>query len=181
MAVLDDDFSVGATLAEDGAGIWSSPKSTVTASPRDFKSLYEQQRARAEAAEARCEELRQAEVSARSGAGYWKWHFKSCRRRLSEAAEETKELRSAARDVPSLRAQVARLEALLSELGAQSSEAATIEALSKEVARLHDALAASPARRGGGRPGTPGGLARPWKRRRSAGKRSRRCARKSPG
>ena len=148
MAVLDDDFSVGATLAEDSAGIWSSPKSPATASPQDFKSLYEQQRARAEATEARCEELRQAEVSARSGAGYWKWHFKSCRRRLSEAGEETKELRSAARDVPSLRAQVARLEALLSELGAQSSEAAMIEALSKEIARLHDALAASPARRG---------------------------------
>ncbi len=136
MGVLNDDFSVGATLAEDGAGIWSSPKSTATASAQDFKSLYEQQRARADAAEARCEELRQAEVSARSGAGYWKCPFKSCRRWLSEAGEETK-------------------------------------ALSKEVARLHDALAASPARRGGGRPGTPGGLARPWKRRRSA--------RKSPG
>ena len=149
MAVLDDDFSVGATLAEDGAGIWSSPKSTSTAPPEDFKSLYEQQRARADAAEARCEELRQAEVSARGGAGYWKWQFKSCRRRLSEAEEETKELRSAARDVPSLRAQVVRLEALLSELGAQSSEAALVEALSKEVARLHDALAAPPARRGG--------------------------------
>ncbi len=45
-------------------------------------------------------------------------------------------LRSAARDVPSLRAQVARLEALLSELGARSGEVATIEALRKEVTRL---------------------------------------------
>ena len=26
MAVLDDDFSVDATLTEDGAGIWSPPK-----------------------------------------------------------------------------------------------------------------------------------------------------------
>ena len=149
MAVLDDDFSVGATLAEDGAGIWLSPKSTATAAPRDFKSLYEQQRARADAAEARCEELRQAEVSARSDAGYWKWNFKSCRRRLSEAEEEAKELRSAARDVPSLRTQVARLQALLSEACARSNEGALVEALSKEVARLQDALAASPARRGG--------------------------------
>ena len=149
MAVLDDDFSVGATLAEGGAGIWSPPGSTPAVAPRDFKSLYEQQRARADAAEARCEELRQAEISARSGAGYWKWQFKSCRRRLSEAEEEAKELGSAARDAPSLRTQVARLEALLSEAGGQSSEAATIEALSKEVARLQDALAAPPARRGG--------------------------------
>ena len=84
MAVLDDDFSVGATLAEDGAGIWSSPKSTATSSPQD-QSLYEQQRARAEAAEARCEELRWAEVAARSDAGAWKSRFTSCRQRLSEA------------------------------------------------------------------------------------------------
>ena len=69
MAVLDDDFSVGATLVEDGAGIWSSPKSTETAPPQDFQTLYEQQRARAEVAEARCEELRWAEVAARSDAG----------------------------------------------------------------------------------------------------------------
>ena len=93
MAVLDDEFSLGATLAEDGAGIWSSPKSTATASPQDFQALYEQQRARAEAAEARCEELRWTEVAARSDAGSWKSRFKSCRRRLSEAEEEAKELR----------------------------------------------------------------------------------------
>jgi len=149
MAALDNDFSVGATLAEDGAGIWSSPKSTATAAPRDFKSLYEQQRARADTAEARCEALRQAEISARSGAGYWKWQFKSCRCRLSEAEEEAKALRNEARDVPSLRAQVARLEALLSKLGAQLSAAARFEALSKEGTRLQDALAAPPGRRGG--------------------------------
>ena len=149
MAVLDDDFSVGETLAECGARIWSPPGSTPAVAPGDFKSLYERQRARANAAEARCEELRWAEVAARSDAGSWKSRFKSCRRRLSEAEEEAKELRNAARDVPSLRVRVARLEALLAELAAQSSEAATIEALSKEVARLQNALAASPARRGG--------------------------------
>ena len=149
MAVLDDDFSIGATLTEGSAGIWSSPKSTAAASPQDFRALYAQQRARVEATEARCEELRRAEVAARSSAGYWKWHFKSCRRRLSEAEEEAKELRSAARDVPSLRTQVARLQALLSEACARSNEGTLVEALSKEVAGLQDALAASPARRGG--------------------------------
>ena len=149
MAVLDDDFSIDATLTEGGAGIWSSPKSTAAASSQDFQSLYEQQRARADAAEARCEELRWAEVAARSDAGAWKSRFKSCRQRLSEAEEEAKELRSAARDVPSLRTQVARLQALLSEACARSSEGALVEALSKEVARLQDALAASPPRRGG--------------------------------
>ena len=71
MAALDDDFSAGAILAEDGAGIWSPPGSAPAVAPCDFKSLYEQQRARADAAEARCEELRQAEVSARTDAGAW--------------------------------------------------------------------------------------------------------------
>ena len=104
MAVLDDDFSVDATLTEEGAGIWSPPKSTLAGTPQDFQSLYEQQRARAEAAEARCEELRWAEVAARSDAGSWKSRFRSCRRRLSEANEEAKELRRAAKAAPSLRA-----------------------------------------------------------------------------
>ena len=39
MVVLDDEFSVGATLAEDGAGTWPSPKSTATASPCDFRII----------------------------------------------------------------------------------------------------------------------------------------------
>ena len=149
MAVLDDDFSIGATLTDGGDGLWSPPGSTPAVTPRDFQSLYEQQQARAEAAEARCEELRWAEVAARSDAGAWKSRFKSCRQRLTEAEEEAKELRDAARDVPSLRAQVARLQALLSEACARSNEGALVEALSKEVTRLQDALAASPPRRGG--------------------------------
>jgi len=82
MAVLDDDFSAGARLAEGGDGIWSPSGSTPAVAPQDFQALYEQQRARAGAAEARCEELRWAEVAARSDAGSWKSRFKSCRRRL---------------------------------------------------------------------------------------------------
>ena len=132
MAVLDDDFSVDATLTEDGAGIWSPPKLAPAGTPQDFQSLYEQQRARAEAAEARCEELRWAEVAARSDAGSWKSRFRSCRRRLSEANEEAKELRRAAKAAPSLRAAVARLETP----GVAEDETGTLEALGKEVARL---------------------------------------------
>ncbi|MDE2793161.1 MAG: hypothetical protein OXI81_22480 [Paracoccaceae bacterium] len=116
MAVLDDDVSVSTTSDENGAGIRSPPGSTPAVAPCDFKSLYEQQRARADSAEAHCKELRQAEVFALNHAGYWKWHFKSCRRWLSEAEEKAKEIRSAARDKPSLRAQAARLGAILSEL-----------------------------------------------------------------
>ena len=68
--------------------------------------------------------------------------------RLSEAVEETKEARRAARDVPSLQAEVARLETLLSEAGIGSNESSKIEALRKEVARLRKALTVPEAREG---------------------------------
>ena len=95
----------------------------------------------------RAEELRWAEVAARSDGGSWKSRFKACRRRLSEAVEETKEARRTARDVPSLQAEVARLETLLSEAGIASAFD-TAGALRKENARLRKALAASKAREG---------------------------------
>ena len=141
MAVLDNDFRVDATLTEGGDGIWSPPKPAPAGAARDFQSRYEQQRSRAEAAEARCEELRWAEVAARSDAGSWKSRFRSCRRRLSEAVEEAKDLRRAARAAPSLPAAVVRLETLLSEAGIASDETGSLEALSKEVVRLREALA----------------------------------------
>ena len=146
MAVLDDDLRVGGTLTEGGGGFWSPPGPAPSVAPRDLQSLYEQERARADASEARCEELRWAEVAARSDAGSWKSRFKSCRRRLSEAEEETKELRRAAKDLPSLQAEVARLTTLLSEAGISSSETGKVEALRKEVARLRRALAAQPGK-----------------------------------
>ena len=128
-------------VTEGGDGIWSSPKPAPAGAPRDFQSLYEQQRTRAEAAEARCEELRWAEVAARSDVSSWKSRFRSCRRRLSEAVEEVKDLRRAARAAPSLPAAVVRLETLLSEAGIASDETGALEALSKEVVRLREALA----------------------------------------
>ena len=62
MAVLDDDFAAELTLTESSEGICLSPAAP-TCAPRDFRSLYEQERARADAAEARAEELRWAEVA----------------------------------------------------------------------------------------------------------------------
>ena len=130
------------------AGSVSSPVLVPERAPRDWRSQCERERARADAAEARAEELRWAEVASRSDAGSWKSRFKACRHRLSEAVEETKEARRVARDVPSLQAEVARLETLLSEAGVESNEDSTIEALRKENARLRKALAGSEAREG---------------------------------
>ena len=148
MVVLDEDFGADLTLVEGDGGVRSSPAAEPVRPPRDWQMLYEQGHARAEregvradAAEARAEELRWAEVAARSDAGSWKSRFRSCRRRLSEANEEAKELRRAAKAAPSLRAEAVRLETLLSEAGNGSSETGAIEALGKEVARLREALA----------------------------------------
>ena len=148
MVVLDDDFGADLTLVEGDGGVRSSPAAEPVRPPRDWQMLYEQgharaerERVRADAAEARAEELRWAEVAARSDAGSWKSRFRSCRRRLSEANEEAKELRRAAKAAPSLRAEAVRLETLLSEAGNGSSETGAIEALGKEVARLREALA----------------------------------------
>ena len=147
MVVLDEDFGTNLTLVEGNGGVRLSPVSVPEHAPRDWRSQCERERARADAAEARAEELRWAEVAARSDGGSWKSRFKACRRRLSEAVEETKEARRTARAVPSLQAEVARLETLLSEAGIASAFD-TAGALRKENARLRKALAASKAREG---------------------------------
>ena len=141
MAMRDEDFGTALTLTEGDEAIWSPPMSAPASEPRDWQSLCEQAQARAEAAEARAEELRWAEVAARSDGSAWKSRFKACRQRLSEAEQETGDLRRAAKDVPSLQAEVAHLQELLSEARSGSSEFRTIEALRDEVARLHKALA----------------------------------------
>ena len=56
-----------------------------------WRSLYERERTRAEAAEARCEELRWKEVDSRARAGTLKWQFDKCRKKLAESAGEVKE------------------------------------------------------------------------------------------
>ena len=134
MAMRDEDFGTARALIEGDEAIWSSPMSAPPSEPRDWQARAEMERARAE-------ELRWAEVAARSDAALWKSRFKACRQRLSEAEQEAKGLRRAARDVPSLQAEVARLEALLSEARSGSSAFGTIEALREEVALLQKALA----------------------------------------
>ena len=93
----------------------------------------ENERARTDAAEARAVELRRAEVDSRSRAGSLKWQLDTCRNKLKAAAEETKEVRRAAKDALSFQAEVARLEKLLSEAGVESSKRSTIMLLRKAV------------------------------------------------
>ena len=66
--------------------------------PPDWRRLYEQARERAEAAEARAEELKWAEVTARSAAGAWKSQFETARRKRLAAVEDANKARRTAKN-----------------------------------------------------------------------------------
>ena len=64
MAIRDEDFGAAPTLTEADGGLWSPPMAAPASEPHDWRSLYEQaqaraetERARADAAEARVQEL----------------------------------------------------------------------------------------------------------------------------
>ena len=149
----DEDYGAALTLAEGDDGIWSPPMAASACEQPDWRSLYEQahtraekERARADAAQARAEELRRTEVDSRSRAGSLKWQLDTCRNKLKAASEETKEVRRAAKDALFFQAEVARLETLLLQAGVESSKRSTIMSLRMEVARLRKAVKASQAR-----------------------------------
>ena len=154
MAMRDEDFGAGLTPVEAEDGLWSPPMAAPARGPRDWQSLYEEaharaetERARADAADARAEELRRAEMVARSRAGSLKSQFDKNRNKLKAAVEETKEVRRAAKNALFYQAEVARLEKLLSQAGVESSKRSTIMSLRMEVFRLREALQASQARK----------------------------------
>ena len=115
--------------------------------PRDWQALYEQAQARADAAEARCEELRRAESDARSRAGSLKWALDKSRTKLEATVEEVKEVRRAAKEALFFQAEVTRLEKLLSQAGVDSRKRSTIVTLRMEVFQLREALQASEGRK----------------------------------
>ena len=153
MAIRDEDFGAALTSAEEDDGGWSfSATAAVPSPPRDWQSLYEEaqaraetERARADAADARAEELIQAERAARSQASSLKSQLDKSRNKLKAAVEEVKEVRRAAKDALFLRSEVERLETLLSQAGVESSRRSTIVSLRMEVFQLREALQASAA------------------------------------
>ena len=147
MAIRDEDFAAGLTLVESGDGIWSSPEAAPASSPRDWRSEYEREyvraereRARADAAEARCEELRWAEVDSRARAGSLKWQLDRSRSKLKAAVAETQEVRRTAKDALSLQAEVTRLEKLLSEARIEPAKRRLASPADKERRRLRATL-----------------------------------------
>ena len=139
MASRDEDFGAGLALIEGDDGILSSSASAPAREARDWRSLYEQaharaerERSRADAAEARCDELRRAEVDARARAGSLKWQADANRTKLQAAREETKDVRRAAKNALALQAEVTRLEKLLSEAGIEPARRRPITKADKE-------------------------------------------------
>ncbi len=146
MASRDEDSGADLALIEVDDGILSSA-STPARGARDWRSLYEQEHARAErersradTAEARCEELRRAEVDARARAGSLKWQVDSNRAKLKAAREETKDVRRTAKNALALQAEVTRLEKLLSEAGTEPARRRPITKADNELRRLRTTL-----------------------------------------
>ena len=117
----------------------SSSASAPGREARDWRSLYElehgraeRERSRADTAEARCEELRRAEVDARARAGSLQWQADSNRAKLKAAREETKDVRRTAKNALALQAEVTRLEKLLSEAGIEPARRRPITKADKE-------------------------------------------------
>ncbi len=111
------------------------PRAASLPAPPDYRRLYEETLERAEAAEARAEELKWAEVAARSDAGSWKSRFEASRRKRREAVEDAKEARRAAKEAFAQRAEVRRLHKLLADAGVESGRYSVI-GLRREIARL---------------------------------------------
>ena len=129
---------------------WPHSPGLSTTAEAYWCSLYERERARAEAAEARCEELRWKEVDSRARAGKLKRQFDASQKKLEAAAGEAKEARRAAKDALLLKAEVARLEKLLAEAGVEPRKRSPLMSLRMEVVRLRKALSgvASPGEAG---------------------------------
>ena len=99
------------------------------------------ERARADAAEARCEALRRAEIEARSRAGTYKALFEQCRAKLHAAREELARVCRTAKQALELEAHRDRLARLLADAGVDPRKRATLTSLRIEVARLRGELA----------------------------------------
>ena len=99
MAIPGANGQGGVALAEGPGELWPG-----SGAGPDWRALYEREREQAEAAGARAEELRWAEVRARCDAGYWKSRWGASRRRLREVVAATREARRAARDRPGVAA-----------------------------------------------------------------------------
>ncbi len=137
MKICTEAVQAEVSLAERPDERWPHSPGLPATAEAYWRSLYERERARAESAEARCEELRLKEVDSRARAGSLKWCLDNCRMKLAARVGKLKEVRRAAKkDVEALEAEVARLEKQLRKAGVEPGKPGPIESLRKEAARL---------------------------------------------
>ncbi len=132
MAVYDQTPGASQARTEGGDGLCLPPPVVPCEAP-DWRLLYEQQRVRADALQARVKELTWAETSARSHAGMLKWNLARTRAQLEAAHGEVKEVRRDAQQSLFFKSQVARLEALLEEAGVETSRRQECFRLKKDL------------------------------------------------
>ena len=100
--------------------------SAPTSGEPDWRSLFERERRRAE-------EWRRGEIDWRAKARFWRRQFEIGRDKLTAARAEVREVRRAAREALSLRAEVGRLKRLLAAAGVDARKRSTIVSLRLEV------------------------------------------------
>ena len=116
----------------------SDPEPTQADEVQAGRLRHERAVARAEAAEARAEEWRWAEVAARSELGSLKSHFQANREKLTEAREELKAIRQGSKDTLYLRQEVQRLTELLAAARVDPGKRSTAVSLRMQVAELRE-------------------------------------------
>ena len=137
MKIRAADVQAEVSLVERPGARWPHPPGLPSTAEAYWRSLYERERMRAEAAEARCEELRWKEVDSRAQAGSLKWRLDNSRMKLKAAVEEMEEVRHAAKkDILALESEVARLEKQLREAGVEPGKRSPLASVRMEVARL---------------------------------------------
>ena len=102
----------------------------------DWPRLHEEEKRRADAADARGDRLKWEKVQAHSEAQYWKAQWGRARTRLEAARAEVEDLRDVSRDALHLRSEVERLETLLATIGVDTRKRSTIASLRIETGRL---------------------------------------------
>ena len=105
-----------------------------------WKARYQEERARTEAAEARCEKLRWAEAKTRGEANNYKRIVEESRRKLQAERKELAQVRREAKEGLAHYAEVVRLRQLLDEAGVDANNRAIVEALRKKVHQLQSRL-----------------------------------------
>ena len=131
MEVCLEEFGTSPASGSDGCG----PLSPMSG-PVDWKLLCEQERARADAAEARCEDLRWQEVRARARASSLASVFEKNRAKLIAARDEVKAVRQTAKRAVGFEKEALRLGRLLEASGVDARKSSTIVSLRKENAAL---------------------------------------------